>query len=167
MKYRAILLFYVSLMFFVSCVEPDETEEGADGTRSYYFYEDKSLNIVDSEDQYIKWANIKQGENLVFEYYFTDDDDPLIADDEYSESIRFEVPGDVTSFSYSGEDLLDCKITFTPYCFCFFDDEETAENTGTVSGERISDDRWKITVDVVFYGFHKRTFTEFFSAKGM
>lgn len=76
--------------------------------------------IVTNQNTYMEWANKKVGENLVFEYVFSAADDEAITDDEYSETIRFEIPANLQEFSYQNEELTETKVTLTKSCFCYF-----------------------------------------------
>jgi hypothetical protein len=102
----------------------------------------------------MKYGLIESGENLVFEYRFDAYDNKQIADDEYSETVRFEIDSKLDKFSYSDDELLDIKAVFTQYCYCGFSLSESKNDNpkGTISGEKISNNEWKIKINITFYG---------------
>ncbi len=133
---------------------------------SFSFTEDSLLEIVQNEGSYMLWANVTNGDNLVFQYEFHAEDDENIADDEYSEFIKFELNPDLTEFEYDTTELSNIKLTLTQSCFCgFFDEEKDMPPVGTISGTKLSQNRWLINIDVTFYGDERRTISEIFSLK--
>jgi hypothetical protein len=54
------------------------------------FYRDSKIQIY-ADDNGINGVGTESGSNLVFQYEYTFDDDPVIVDDEYSEEIKFEI----------------------------------------------------------------------------
>lgn len=164
---KKILLMFVALLF-MACSSDNETGvldivEGPEGAGDFEFtyFENSELVVVSNDDTYLQWANVQEGQKLVFQYHFVFDDEPMIADDEYDETIRFEVDSDVTTFSFETEELTGAKATFTKICFCYFpfEDDKNVSPTGKITGEKISENEWEVTLDVVFYGNEKRTFT--------
>ena len=100
----------------------------------------------------MQWANIVDGNNLVFQYEYQADDEENIADDEYSEFIRFEIDPTLTEFEFKDVQLQDIKLTLTQSCFCGFSNEEKdVPPSGMISGEKISENRWLIKIDASFY----------------
>ncbi|WP_299555476.1 hypothetical protein [Seonamhaeicola sp.] len=131
---------------------------------SYNFSENKKLNIETYDESYMKYGNIEQGSNLVFEYEYSAEDDVNVSDDEYSEFIRFEINPTLTEFNYENGELLDIKAVFSKSCFCYFeyDPNKDVPPTGTISGKRISQTEWNISIDVTFYGDeHKNIMNKF------
>ena len=115
----------------------------------------------------MKFGTVASGENLVFEYRFNAEDDAQIADDEYGETIRFEIDEDLNEFSYSNTELATMKLVFSRDCFCYFpmDVSKNVDPTGSISGQKISDKQWNIKIDVTFYGEDTRTIEERFTLK--
>ena len=62
---------------------------------------------------------------------------------------------------------MNAKTILTKSCFCFFPDDEdrNVNPVGTISGEKISNDKWRINFDVTFYGEDNRAFETIFSLK--
>ncbi|MGK0412396.1 MAG: hypothetical protein ACJA1B_000588 [Polaribacter sp.] len=60
--------------------------------------------------------------------------------------------------------MLVIKAVFLKSCFCGFeyDSDKDVTPTGTISGERISQNEWNISIDVTFYGDeHKSIMNKF------
>ena len=134
---------------------------------SYTFTEKSDLTISTPDDSYMKFGTIEAGENLVFEYHFTAQDDVQIADDEYGETIKFEIDNSLNEFSYSNTELSTIDIVFSKHCFCYFpmDASKDVEPIGIISGKKISENTWKIKIDVTFYGEEIRTIEGSFTLK--
>ncbi|MRI01663.1 hypothetical protein GH721_14055 [Kriegella sp. EG-1] len=122
-------------------------------TYSYTFQENAELTILPiNEDSYMKNSTIENGNNIVFTYEYIADDAEIIADDEYSEIIRFEIEPGLTEFNYTDEELSAISTVYSEYCFCaFFDESKNTSPKGSISGKKISETQWDITIDVIFY----------------
>ena len=133
----------------------------------YTFVENSELDIITYNGSYMKWGQIKEGKNLVFEYVFSAEEDSRAEDDEYSEYIKFEIDPELTSFNYSDSALHNTKIVFTKSCFCDFDYQETmdVEPYGTISGEKVSNTEWNINLDIIFYGNDQKQVSGIFKLK--
>jgi hypothetical protein len=157
-----VKILLITSLIYTSCSK--ENEEYNEEYFLYNFLENKQLNIETSDGSYMKYGNIQEGSNLVFEYEFSAEDAVNIADDEYSESIRFEINPLLTEFNYEGSELSDIEAVFSKSCFCFFDydSDKDVPPTGTISGEKISNTEWNISIDVTFYGDeHKSIMNKF------
>jgi hypothetical protein len=134
---------------------------------SYTFSENKQLNIETYDESYMKFSNIVEGTNLVFEYEYSAEDKVDISDDEYSEFIRFEINPTLTEFTYKNAELSDIKTVFTKKCFCGFMYELNKDEApiGTISGLKISQTEWTISIDVTFYGDEHRSLMNNFQMK--
>ena len=157
--FKKILVF--TSLILVSCSEENNEYY------SYNFVENSTLNIETYDESYMKYGNIEEGTNLVFEYEYSAEEKANISDDEYSEFIRFEINPQLTEFNYKNEELAEIKTVFSKSCFCGFeyDVEKDVAPSGTISGERISDTEWKILIDVVFYGDENKNFISRFRLK--
>ena len=163
MKIFIKVLLITSLVLTSCSKENKENEEYF----LYNFSENKQLNIETYDESYMKYGNIEEGSNLVFEYEYSAEDAVNIADDEYSESIRFEINPLLTEFNYEGSELSDIKAVFSKSCFCFFDydSDKDVPPTGTISGEKISNTEWNISIDVTFYGDERKSIMNKFRLK--
>ncbi|MGK0412397.1 MAG: hypothetical protein ACJA1B_000589 [Polaribacter sp.] len=82
MKIFIKILVLISLIL-TSCSKENEEYY------SYNFSENKKLSIETYDESYMKYGNIEEGSNLVFEYEYSAEDEVNVSDDEYSEFIRF------------------------------------------------------------------------------
>ena len=148
MKKNYLLLIFTLIL--ISCNKDDSNQD----LYTYIYFDKSKLTINSSEDSYMKYGIIEYGENLVFEYRFDAYHQEHIADDEYSETIRFEIDSKLDKFSYSDDELLNIKAIFTPYCFCYFplNESKNVDPKGTISGEKISNNEWEIKINITFYG---------------
>ncbi len=137
-----------------------------EGDATFSYYLNSELVPIESST-YMKESEIASGDYTVFEYQFTHDDDPLIADDEYTETISFQIPSDITSFSYNTSQLEALDLVLTKYCYCLFDDREYIAPTGTIKGTKVGTNLWYIEMDVVFYGENTRTLSDFFELSSL
>lgn len=147
--YRKILILSSLLLLAVSCSNDDNNGD----IEEYQFYQNSRI-VVNEFD----FAEIENGNNLVFEYRFIADDEPNIADDEYSERIIFEIDSSADSFSLTNEELATANTYFDKYCFCFIDGSIAIEN-GTLTGTRVNENRWEVNINVSFMDFDAQTRT--------
>lgn len=160
MKKYLLLLF---LSFILSCSTNND-----EGIYKYEFFKNSELSISQIEGSYMKYGTISTGDNLVFKYTFIKDDEKQIADDEYAEFILFEVDSNLDSFLIEGTDLESSKAILTKSCFCYFpdgDDEKNVAPSGSISGEKIANNKWRINLDVSFYSDENRMFEATFVLK--
>ena len=140
MKLRFLFIIVFSLFLF-GC-DKDSDEE-------FYTFKTNSQIVLTEIDEDYYLVNVDSGDNLVFIYEFVKDDDPDIADDEYAERIIFEIDKDLTSFSYTSEDISESKMYFNQFCFCPSIESIHIEN-GTLEGEKINNSKWRISLNVQF-----------------
>jgi hypothetical protein len=133
----------------------------------YEFFKNSALSINEMDGSYMKYGMISNGEKVVFKYTYVAEDNEQIADDEYAEFIHFEIDSNLNSFEIDGEDFSVAKTILTKSCFCYFpDDEEKNVNpVGAISGEKISNDTWRVNFDVTFYADENRSFEANFILK--
>lgn len=161
MKKNYLLLIFTLIL--ISCNKDDSNQD----LYTYTYFDKSELTINSREDSYMKYGIIGSGENLVFEYRFDAYDEKQIADDEYSETISFEIDSKLDKFSYSDDELLNMKAVFTKYCYCYFPltESKKIEPTGTISGEKISNNEWKIKINITFYGDEEKVINGNFKLK--
>ena len=150
-KYLKIVV--IILVCLISCNEDEDTNSDTGDRSEYRFFQDSSISIGEFD-----FALIANGTNLVFEYYFIADDEPNIADDEYSERIIFEIPPNLNEFSFSASELSNANTFFDKYCFCVIEGSIPIE-VGSISGIKIDDTTWEITIDIAFEDFVTQTRT--------
>lgn len=151
---KKITLLLILIITFSSCNEKVSNLD----TYTYSFTEKSKLTISNVEGTYMNFGSIEEGENLVFEYRFEAYDEVQIADDEYAETIRFEIESQLENFNFTNAELLSTNLVFTKHCFCYFpfDELKNIEPIGVISGEKISNNEWNITINVTFYGDEQR-----------
>ena len=158
-KYLLLLL----VIFVFSCSNDDTNNE----IYKYEFFENSDLSISEIEGSYIKYGLISDGDKVVFKYTYVAEDEELLADDGYAEYIHFEIDSNLDSFVIDGEDLSVTKTILTKSCFCYFPDNENknVKPIGAISGEKVSNNIWRINFDVTFYGDENRSFEANFILK--
>ncbi|MEL6652924.1 MAG: hypothetical protein AAFQ87_19150 [Bacteroidota bacterium] len=109
----------LGVLLLASCrpegVEPTKCR-GGDCT--YTFADGQQINIIEDSIEQDTFVQIDVGDKRVFHYDYIADDDPRIADDEYSENIYFEIDPEVNSFSFTDADLAKANLVIQPICFC-------------------------------------------------
>ena len=155
-------LLLVLCSFILSCSKDDNED-----IYTYEFFENSQLLISQIDGSSMKYGTISTGDNLVFKYSFIADDDEEIADDEYAEFIHFEVDPNLDNFLLEGAGLETAKTILTKSCFCYFPDNEKSNvaPVGSISGDKITYNKWRITFDVTFYGDQNRMFEAIFTLK--
>ena len=167
---KNIILYLFIVIFIVSCNNNDDT--------TVIDYEDFFPEEIPDNDQYqLKFyknsevesttngsytnAQIVSGNNLVFEYKYVFEDDPILSDDEYTEIILFEVNPDVNEFFISDEELLNANSMLGTICFCapsgFFNISD-----GWIKGKKLNENEWQIDLSVS-YDFEYREYTKMIS----
>jgi hypothetical protein len=145
MKY--FLFGLMATLFFISCKnEGLKPTNCRSGRCTYTFDKDQQIDLDSSSGSLA--VSVEDGDMLVFEYLYVKNDKERIADDEYSEKIRFEIPSDSEGFSYTDSELKDTKLVFTPACFCPV--ESILISSGSLQGEKTSDDEWEVSMNVTF-----------------
>lgn len=79
--------------------------------------------------------DIAAGNKVVLQYFFKAKDYIHVADDEYSEYLRFEIPANAKSFKFTNQQMQDANVIFNRGCFC----PETGNyriTKGTIKGKR-------------------------------
>lgn len=116
----------------------------ASGNCDFVFEVEKRLFRTQSRgDEFIE---IREGNDMVFYASFVEEDDPFIADDEYSERILIQVPATDTDFLYEGDAIADLNIYVLPSCFC---PPEIGEAWGgKIAGTKLADNTWKLEIEL-------------------
>jgi len=103
----------------------------------------------------ITLARIIEGEQLVFVYTFIHPDAVFISDDELTEQLIFEIDPNLSSFTLSGDELLEHSTFYTQFCFCVSSGDIAISN-GTITGTRINEDRWQVNFDISLNLFNEQ-----------
>ena len=122
---------------------PDNCSDN--GSCSYEFYPDSKLEITE-EEGYVSFE-VKSGENLVFRFRFHKNDNPIIMDDEYEETILFEVRPSGNTFLITRDDLNKDGAIFGRMCFCP-DGGYHRIGEGCIYGCKINSRTWNISLNL-------------------
>ena len=107
----------------------------------------KNSRIEAQETSGAVTQSIEPGDNLVFLYEYEKNDSPLIADDEYTERILFEIPAGIDTFLISGEDLKKSNAIYGNLCFCL-DRGHFRIDDGCIKGEKVDGKHWKVAMNI-------------------
>lgn len=150
MKYLLIVLF--PLLFACEKKEiPFEITPERFGKTSFRVYENARIKR-NAEFEGVGLAGayeILEGNKLVFEYIFVKDDDPQIADDEFSETMVFETDPGITEVTFKDGDILKQNAVYTYSCYCVpVNGLDTTE--GTIHVKKKSAGSYQVEADVKF-----------------
>lgn len=125
------------------------------------------MSIEQFPESYINFAKISEGEKTVFNCEYHYDDEARAYDGGYSDYVNFQIDSSLNNFDINDEALLLAKVTYTKSCFCYLPDtpEKNVFPTGTISGKKLSDNRWEISFNVTFYGDENINFRGIFKLK--
>jgi len=123
-----------------------------DSRKEYSFTENSQITLDDNKPN--PFTKIESGENLVFNYYFQKEDNENIADDEYSESIIFEIDPELEHFSYTDNELLSINAYFNKSCFCLINGSIPIIK-GTIKGDKVDDLTWEVQINVSFTDYNE------------
>ncbi|QDO94582.1 hypothetical protein FNB79_11600 [Formosa sediminum] len=146
--------YYFIAIFSLFLVACNNDDDGYGPTYDYIFTENSELTVVSYDTEtYIKYGEVQPGEKLVFKYRYDAGEDLATYDAGFTEWIRFEIDPELERFSYTDDELLTIDAVYTKSCFCYFeyDEAKDVDPVGTISGEKLSDNSWKIKIDVTFY----------------
>jgi hypothetical protein len=96
-------------------------------------------SIVDLE----QLEGVASGNKRVFQIIKSTEGEELIADDEFTHVLVFELEEDQQSFSVEGTELQDLNVHFRRICFCT-DIDFKAATSGCMQGEQQADGSWFI-----------------------
>ena len=112
----------------------------------FIFFRSSQVSIL-KPNEHLRLAAVTSGEKLVFMYRYTYGDYVELMDDEYTESILFEVSPDVEEFTISGEDLRANNANLGFLCFCENSSFYPISN-GTIKGVKIDENEWQVTIEI-------------------
>ncbi|MDR5591542.1 hypothetical protein [Christiangramia sp. SM2212] len=136
------ILFCISLLTY-SCSKSDDGDGNTDA--DFIVHRNSTLSIIENNNA----ANVmvENGENLVFEYRFSTEGEPQIADDEYTEIVYFELDANTEDFNLNSNDFEAANAYVGRFCFCgntgFF-----PISNGEIIGEKVGSRDWKVSLAV-------------------
>jgi len=141
---KLAFLFVISI-FLISCSSSDDTPVNDPEDVNYIIYPNSSLAVNTTENGTV--IDVESGDKLVFEYRYTTDGVPEIADDEFTEVVYFEVDQNSKNFIINQENFGTTKTHLGKFCFCaktgYFQ-----VTSGEIKGEKIGDLQWDVSLDV-------------------
>ncbi|WP_304233461.1 hypothetical protein [Jiulongibacter sediminis] len=102
---------------------------------------------------------IMKGDKLVFEYIFVKEDNPNIADDEFTETLVFETDTNITNKTFKDGEIMKQKAIYRYLCYCI-PVGELKETKGTISITRLSAESYQVVADVDFIFKPAENFTD-------
>jgi hypothetical protein len=146
---KRILVFLAVLLPVFSGCQEEDNPGCPDGECRFILHTQSMITTEVAHDN--TWATIEEGDYLVFEYQFVFDDNPGIADDEYSDHLLFEIPKESDSFMIEGQDQLVAANTwFRRLCYCFNADFNPV-SSGTITGKKLASGAWQVSIDVTIH----------------
>ncbi|MFY8019892.1 MAG: hypothetical protein ACOVP1_01795 [Bacteroidia bacterium] len=139
-----LILASVGIKHVISQDNPKAEMEFTPEVKTYVFAKNSSLKVGPWDNGYLPFV-FEKGTNWVFKYHFKSKDYKMVADDEYTETLTFEIPPQkANSFSVKG-DLRKYKFVYSPNCFCK-DAGAREVKSGLMRGRRIGKDKWEISL---------------------
>jgi len=115
------------------------------GQVEFIFYENSDL-AVNEDDGRVYFEKVP-GDRFVFRYQFTGDEDPNIADDEYSEVIWFAVDPKGDSFDIYPDEFENSGALFGRMCFCV-DGGFHWIKKGCIHGRLVGEGKWEVSIAI-------------------
>ena len=143
MKNLAILLM-ISI-FLISCSTSDDDIQENPEEANYIVYPNASLEVNETENGTV--IEVVDGDMFVFEYRYSTEGVPEIADDELTEVVYFEVDEDTQDFNLNEANFEASRAYLGKFCFCgrtgYF-----PITSGEINAEKTGDLQWRISLDV-------------------
>ncbi|MDG1572260.1 hypothetical protein OZ410_08030 [Robiginitalea sp. M366] len=143
----------LGICLLLSCSSPEEEPRA---TTTLEYFENAIVIPPDPQaDPYTATRYIAtrgSGDRRVFRYEYSIPAKPNIADTGFTEILLFEIDPELTSFTAGGLALASLKPYYRQICYCASNDSYPV-TSGVISGKRLSESRWEVTLDVAFpYG---------------
>lgn len=128
MNLRLILLSSLILCFIACKTNQESTEKKSlnktlitncpeDGACTFDVLDNKSL-VIKTDSTGAKYPQVSKGKHRVLKFEYKRNQDPRIADDEYSEVVYAEIESDQENLELKDEELFKAKLLFGRLCFC-------------------------------------------------
>ena len=100
---------------------------------------------------------VKSGNKRVFKMFSDTEGSAMIADDEFTNILTFQVEANLESFEIGNDELEAVNLRFINLCFCS-EVEFKKASLGCIQGQKIDDQFWQIQVNADFeYATFTRT----------
>lgn len=145
-----LFVFLLSLLSLFACERQNiRTQNCYDGTCSYTFRDGRMLDVKSDSLMRILSFRTSDGDARVFSFLYSENNAEDPDKEDRDEVIYFQLPMSTTSFehvdaSLSSIQLIIAPINPFPSPFPFFIQQ------GSVSGEQVNDNTWKIDFDLTF-----------------
>jgi hypothetical protein len=138
----------VTLLFALSTLQAQQSPDKPNPAKTEnVIYRNASLSIRQGEDNDSVniYPKMGVGKMWVVQYSYQAPEYPQMTDDEYYESLMFQIaPPKGNRFVLKDADLVKANTVFQKSCFCA-DRGYFKISKGTISGTRINSTTWKIT----------------------
>lgn len=144
---RLIFLSLLILTSFSSCTsDKSENDCYPEAVISNWTTEKEIMVDFDTEFERNNYS-VVNGNKLVFEYNHTGAQCDHIIDDEWGEKLIFQVENNNADFEYVDDEIL-LTICFYQQYGAWVNHNQYQIKNGTVKGEKISENEWKIIVNI-------------------
>jgi hypothetical protein len=144
---RLIFLSLLILTSFSSCTsDKSENDCYPEAVISNWTNEKEILVDFDTEFERNNYS-VVNGNKLVFEYNHTGAQCDHIIDDEWGERLIFQVENNNADFEFVDDEILLTNCFYQQYGAWVNHNQYQIKN-GTVKGEKISENEWKIIVNI-------------------
>jgi hypothetical protein len=138
----------LSIVLFISVAcSKSKSDDGCNKEKYEYLFSNNKQIDTTHHIQNVLFAEVVNGNDIVFTYRYTSRTCPGIADDGYVDLLMFQVPAGSTNFEYdTPNELRDNKCYFLHSCFCPIIASRIV--AGTIKGTRIVNNMWSVQVNV-------------------
>ncbi len=139
-----------ALVLILLCVGAGaQTEPKANPEMKRFVYQVNSQITKRTYDSIYFDLSYDKGKKMVFMYSFRAKEYEMIADDEYFESIIFEMaPPKGNSFVIKSKQFEAAKVIYNRGCFCA-DAGLRQIYDGTITGKKTGNNTWIVTIDIM------------------
>ncbi len=134
-----------------TCLEPSDPDAWTNNCKSNWdcqfdLHPDSKLHY--DFNQYLDEATIEPGSKQVFKFRAETEGSAIIADDEFTDFLFFEIPGDQESFSASDDELEGMNLRYQVLCYCS-DVHLKKPASGCMQGQKIDETHWRVQANLV------------------
>lgn len=164
------LIIFLFALTLVACktaeIIPYEVNPNRFGTSANSVYHNARLRPTADAPAFglSNQYEILQGDKLVFEYIFVREDNPNIADDEFTETMVFETNTNISERTFKDEEILNQKAIYRYLCYCG-PVGKVKETKGSLSVSRLSNESFQVVADIEFIFEPAENFTNPVSRK--
>ncbi|MBC7382984.1 MAG: hypothetical protein H7296_08310 [Bacteroidia bacterium] len=144
------IIFFLTILFFIPAVNAQDTPEykKVNPEVKRFVFQPNTIITKRIYDSIYFDLSYDKGKKWVFMYSYKAKDYEMIADDEYFESIIFEIdPPKGNTFSIKTPQFLNAKVIYNRGCFCP-DAGLRQLYEGTITGRKNEKNIWVVSIDV-------------------